>query len=149
MKPTLGPKTTIGPASLMSGVKREVSVVSLNSTSHKAAFSRNVLRAPASGAKIRYVGITNHVEMYHAANEADTWIFTVANASKGVDLNAQAASLSNQTLASTGFKSIPVNNGNSTLSAGDVLQIQLSVSGAPQSMSDAMCIVEWDPVSAS
>jgi len=150
-KPTTGPKTLVSPSSLMTGAKRDSETVTIN-TSNTGAFNRTVFRAPPSGARITYVGVNNHTEMYHASNEADTWIFTLKNrstsTSSNVTLNAQAVSLSGQTLAATSFKEIPVNNGNSTLGAGDVLQLQLTVSGTPQTLADSICYIEWTPVDA-
>lgn len=148
-KPTTGPKTIVSPTSLMSGAKRNHEIVTLN-TSNTGAFNRTVFRAPPSGARISYVGINNHTEMYHASNEQDTWIFNLKNLTTGtsanVTLNAAAVSLSGQTLAATSFKEIPVANGNSTLGAGSVLQLQLTVSGTPQTLANAICYVEWTPV---
>ena len=144
-KPTVGPKTILGPASLMDGVKRNVAMTTLN-TSNTGAFNRVVFRAPPSGARITYVGYTGNVAMYK--DVTGTWISSVKNVSTTATLSAQAASLSDQTLTASSFKEIPVNNGNSTLGAGAVLQLQMTVSGAPQTLSNAMCVVEWEPVSA-
>ena len=142
-KPTTGPKTLVGPASLLEGSKRNVNVMTLN-TSNTGAFNRVIFRAPPAGAQITYVGINNPVAMYN--NVANQWIFNAKNVSTAATLNAQAASLNNQTVAATGWKEIPVNNGNSTLEAGAVLQLQMTVSGAPQTLANAAVSVEWMPL---
>jgi hypothetical protein len=134
-KPTIGPKTLIGPASLMDGNKRRIVQTTLN-TSNTGAFSRVVFRAPDSGAKVTYVGVNGQVALYK--DISGNWIFNAKNVSTTATLNAQAASLSDQSFSATSFKSIPVNNGNSTLGAGAVLQLQLTVSVAPQTQHNAL-----------
>ena len=143
-KPTFGTRENI-PGRRIQG-QRNLTVTSLYNSGGKNrhAFNQNVLRAPPGGAKITYIGIGNSTAaMYHAAAEADTWIFKVANVSTSGDMSLNNPSLSNQTLAATSFKEIPVNKGNDTLNAGALLQAQLTVSGAPQTLANPVMVIEW------
>ena len=148
-KPTHGPKENIAAARVFE--QENVSVVALNYSGGgiTGAANRIVWKAPANKkAKITYIGVNNNVAMYHAAAEADTWTMVVQNKSTAGAMSAQTPSLSNQTLAATSFKSIPLNNGNSTVNAGGVLEFQLGVSGAPQTMDDVTVVINWSPLSS-
>ena len=135
----------VAPLSLLDGARREMQVVTLN-VSNTGAFNRTLVRFPTK-AQVTAVRFANSAEaLYHAAAEADTWIFNLVNASTAATLNAVAASMSGQTLAATSYKVIPVDNGQATFNAGGVLQLQLSVSGAPQTLDVAQCEVEWVPL---
>ena len=142
-KPTLTQKDIVSSRSFTSNAKREVQFTTIN-TSNTGAFNRVIFRAPSTKARITYVGVSNHVAMYK--DVSGNWIFNVKNVSTAATLNVNAASLNNQTIAATAFKEIPVNNGNSTLLAGASLQLQLTVSGAPQTLSNASVQVEWEPI---
>lgn len=142
-KPTLSKKEVISSRSFTADSKRGVQFTTLN-TSNTGAFNRVIFRAPSTKARVTYVGITNHVAMYK--DVSGNWIFNVKNVSTAATLNAQAASLNNQTIAATAFKEIPVNNGNSTLDAGASLRLELTVSGAPQTLNNASVQVEWEPI---
>lgn len=83
--------------------------------------------------------------MYHAAAEADTWIFQLRNVTKSEALNLNNASLSNTTLTATAWKSIPMNNNNSTLQSGNSLQFQLTESGTAQTIDQLSVMLEWEP----
>ncbi|MBT3193746.1 MAG: hypothetical protein HN341_14460 [Verrucomicrobia bacterium] len=141
-------KETISQRSLKSGAKRQLTVVTLGGT-NTGAFNKMVFRSPASKARVLGVKISNHAAMYHAAAEADTWIFNLVNTSTAATLNSVAVSLSGQTLAATSFKTIAVDNGNSTLGAQAGLQLKLTVSGAPQTLSNSSVFIEWTPTSDS
>ena len=143
---TLNPaRELVSQKSLQSGAKRQLERVTLN-TSNTGAFSRMLMRGPDSKAQVTYVGVNNPTQIYHAAGAVDAWIFDLINSTTGATLNSVAASLSGQTLAATAFKSIPVDNGNSTLKSGDGLQLQLTVSGVPQTLFNAQVQVEWVPL---
>ena len=142
-KPTISQKDIVSSRSFTSNAKREVQFTTLN-TSNTGAFNRVIFRAPSTKARITYVGVTNHVAMYKEGNA--TWIFNAKNVSTAATLNAQAASMSDQTLTATGFKEIPVNNGNSTLLAGASLRLEMTVTGVPQTLSNASVQVEWEPI---
>lgn len=104
-----------------------------------------VMRAGAEAPQITGCYVNAGVDMYHAAAEADTWIFQLRNVSKGLNLVKNNASLSNLTLLATAWKAIPINNGNSTLTAGDSLQFQLTESGTAQTLDQLSVMLEWTP----
>lgn len=155
-KPTTSSKNTQGGKSILDGTlqfgagssafKREVSVVTYgntNATNHAA----RIFRAPASGAVVKaaywYPGSTQP----HAANEADTWIFSLKTLKGGLALNKNACSLSNQTLAHTACRAIPINNGYATLLSGNGLFITCSISGSPNALKYPAVVIEWYPYS--
>jgi hypothetical protein len=147
-KPTFGTRENI-PGRRIQG-QRNLEVVTLYNSGDgvTAAFNQNIFRAPPGGAKITYIGVGNSAAtMYHAAAEADTWKFVVANVSTAGNMSLNNPSLSNQTLAATSFKNIPINKGNATLNPGAVLQIQLTTSGAAQTMARPMVVIEWQALS--
>jgi hypothetical protein len=143
---TLGPKTLAGPANLLPGAAREVIAVTLGGTT-TGSKNYNLMRVTSGKIQINRIDWTNHAQMYHAAAEADTWAFDIVNASNGATLNSVAASLSNQTLAATAFKQLLVDNGNSTLKIGETLQLQITASGAPQTLADSMVVIDFDTLS--
>ncbi len=142
-KPTLTQKDIVSSRSFTPNAKREVIYTTLN-TSNTGAFNRVIFRAPSTKARITYVGVASHAALYKKVNA--NWIFNVKNVSTAATLNAQAASMNNQTLTATGFKEIPVNNGNSTLLPGASLILAMTVSGAPQTLHNASIQVEWEPI---
>lgn len=109
------------------------------------AFSRMLMVAGAEAPRITYVGFTGNVAMHHNVSAANTWIASVINARTGTSLNVNAASLSGVTLAATAFKSIPVNNGAATLLSGEGLRANFTVSGSPQTLTDATVVVRYIP----
>ena len=147
-KPTHGPKENNAGARVFS--QENVSVVALNYSGGGVTGAKNriIWQAPKNKrAKITYVGVNNNVAMYHAAAEADTWTMVIQNKSTSGALSLNTPSLSNQTLAASGFKSIPTNGGNSTYDKGAVMELQLGVSGAPQTMDDVTVVIHWSPIS--
>lgn len=110
-----------------------------------AAANYPALRGGAEAPQITGCYVNTGAAMYHAAGEADTWIFQLRNVSKGVNLVKNNASLSGVTLAITAWKSLPMNNNNSTLTAGDSLQLQLTESGTAQTIDRLVCLIEWQP----
>ena len=110
-----------------------------------AATNWPIMRAGAEAPRITGCYVNAGVQMYHAAGEADTWIFQLRNVSKSLNLVANNASLSGVTLNSTAWKSLPMNNNNSTLTAGDSLQFQLTESGTAQTLTNLQVQIEWQP----
>jgi len=104
-----------------------------------------ILRGGAEAPQITGCYVNTGTAMYHAAAEADTWIFQLRNVSKGLNLVKNNASLSGVTLAATAWKSLPMNNANSTLTAGDSLQFQLTESGTAQTLDQLQVLIEWQP----
>ena len=104
-----------------------------------------ILRGGAEAPQITGCYVNANAAMYHAAGEADTWIFQLRNVTRGLNLVKNNASLSGVTLAATAWKSLPMNNGNSTLGAGNSLQFQLTESGTAQTLTDLSVMLEWQP----
>ena len=104
-----------------------------------------ILRGGAEAPQITGCYVNTGAAMYHAAGEADTWIFQLRNVTRGLNLVKNNASLSGVTLAATAWKSLPINNGNSTLGAGNSLQFQLTESGTAQTLDQLQVLLEWQP----
>jgi len=104
-----------------------------------------ILRAGAEAPQITGCYVNAGVDMYHAANEADTWIFQLRNVTRGLNLAKNNGSLSGVTLTATAWKSIPMNNNNSTLGSGNSLQFQLTESGTAQTLDQLSVMIEWQP----
>ena len=104
-----------------------------------------ILRGGAEAPQITGCYVNTGAAMYHAAGEADTWIFQVRNTTRALNLVKNNASLSGVTLAITAWKQLPMNNGNSTVSSGNSLQLQLTESGAAQTLDRFVCLIEWQP----
>jgi len=142
-----GPQIATNSAGLTqvpTAIERQVTVTSCGLTPSSAQ-NYLVFRAPPSGAEITAAYVSPGSAQNHAGNEADTWIFSLKNKTTGNALHAQACSLSNQTLAATGFKTIPINNGAATLLAGEMLRLEASVSGSPDALNFPVCVIEWVP----
>ncbi len=143
----LGPKlgtNSVGLTQTPTAIQRNVTVVSLGVTPATGKVQQ-VFRAPASGATITYLGFNPGSDQNHAANEADTWAFTVTNKTTGNALNALGSSLSNMTLEATAFKSIPIDNGAATLLSGEMLDCSLGISNAPAALENPVLVIEWVP----
>lgn len=110
-----------------------------------AAANYPLLRGGAEAPQITGCYVNTGTAMYHAAGEVDTWIFQVRNVSRSLNLVKNNASLSGVTLAATAWKTLPVNNANSTLTAGDTIQLQLTESGTAQTLDRLVCMIEWQP----
>lgn len=110
-----------------------------------AATNYPLMRAGAEAPRITGCYVNCGVQMYHAAGEADTWIFQVRNTTRSQSLLANNASLSNLTLTVTAWKSLPMNNNNSTLQSGNSVQLQLTESGTAQTIDRLVCMIEWQP----
>lgn len=104
-----------------------------------------ILRGGAEVPQITGCYVNAGTAMYHAAGEADTWIFQVRNTTRALSLVKNNASLSGVTLAITAWKTLPMNNGNSTVSSGNSLQLQLTESGTAQTIDRLVCLIEWQP----
>ena len=104
-----------------------------------------ILRGGAEAPQITGCYVNAGTAMYHAAGEADTWIFQVRNTTRALSLVKNNASLSGVTLAITAWKTLPMNNGNSTVSSGNSLQLQLTESGTAQTIDRLVCLIEWQP----
>lgn len=111
-----------------------------------AAGNRTVFQAPAGGARIKTAHLAFDVLVYHHATAANTWIFNLRNQSAGLNLLKQNASLSGVSVAATGFKTLPLNNGNSTMNPYAGLQLQLTCSGVPQTLTNCSIFLEWIPL---
>ena len=145
----IGPKigsAAVGISAAATVLKRHLSTVSLGQVASGGIKNKLVFVAPPSGATILAAKTNAGTLIYHAAGEADTWIFQLRNQSKAANLVKNNASLSGVTLTLTGFKSFPVNNGNSTLLANAGLYVQLSVSGTAQTMVNCSVHLEWSPL---
>jgi len=104
-----------------------------------------IMRCGGEAPQVTGCYVNTGAAMYHAAGEADTWIFQLRNVSRGLNLVKNNASLSGVTLAATAWKSLPVNNGNSTMKAGESLQFQLTESGTAQTLDQLSVMIEWQP----
>ena len=104
-----------------------------------------ILRGGAEAPQITGCYVNAGTAMYHAAGEADTWIFQLRNTTRALSLVKNNASLSGVTLAITAWKQLPMNNGNSTVSSGNSLQLQLTESGTAQTLDRLVCLIEWQP----
>ena len=104
-----------------------------------------LMRGGAEAPRITGCYVNAGVQMYHAAGEADTWIFQVRNTTRSQNLLANNASLSNTTLTATAWKTLPMNNNNSTLQSGNSVQLQLTESGTAQTIDRLVCMIEWQP----
>lgn len=145
VQPKLG-SSSVGLTATATVVKRNLHTVSLGQQTTGGIKNRLVFVAPPSGATILAAKTNAGTLMYHAAGEADTWIFNLRNQSAGANLVKNNASLSGVTLSLTGFKSLPLNNGNSTLLANAGLFAQLSVSGTAQTLVNCSVHIEWTPL---
>lgn len=126
-------------------IKRQLTMVCLGVTPASAQNS-TAFRCPPQGARLTGLYFCPGSVQNHAVNEADTWIIDVCNAKTAVDLSVNACSLSNQTLAATQWKTIPLNNGNATLTSGISLRAKISVSGSPTALYMPQLAIEWQPV---
>lgn len=144
LEPALGANAA-GMTAVPTAIRRHVTVAVVG----YVAIAKNsmIFRAPPSGATISGLKLYPGTIQNHAVNEGDTWIYKVINAANNLTLHAQTCSLSNQTIAATGCKTFPLNNGRCTLAANVGLQLQCSVSGTPASMTNCVVVVEWVPVS--
>ena len=143
--PALG-TNSVGLTQVPTVLERSISIASVGVTP-ATGHAPVVFRAPASGATVTAVYINPGSVQNHAANEADVWTFRVKNTTTGNNLNALGASLSNTTLAATAWKSIPVDNGNSTVLSGHTLSLSMGISGSPAALQNPVCLVEWVPYS--
>ena len=144
----VGPKIgtdAVGLTGAATVLKRHLHTVSLGQQTTGGIKNKLVFVAPPSGATILAVKVNAGTLMYHAAGEADTWIFNLRNQSAAANLVKNNASLSGVTLGLTAFKTLPFNNGISTLNANAGLYAQLSVSGTAQTLINASVHIEWSP----
>lgn len=145
----VGPKigtAAVGLTAAATVLKRNLHTVSLGQQATGGIKNRLVFVSPPSGSTILAAKFNAGTAMYHAAGEADTWIFQLRNQSAAVNLIQNNASLSGVTLGLTAFKTLPVNSGNSTLLANAGLFAQLSVSGTAQTLVNASFHIEWSPL---
>lgn len=144
----IGPKlgsAAVGLTAAATAVQRSLTVVSLGSTP-ASAYNALVFRSPPSGATITAVYLAPGAAYNATAGITGTnWIFSLKNKKTGGQLNKNACSLSNQTLAATAFKTIPVNNNNSTVLSGHMLRLECTITGAPVPMNYPICVLEWVP----
>lgn len=145
----VGPKigtAAVGLTQAASAIKRQLTVVPLGNTL-ATAFNSVVFRAPPQGATITAAYVCPGSIQNHAVNESDTWIFTLQKYSATIKtgLSKNAPSLSNQTLAATAFRSLPINNGAATLVSGNRLRLEASISGTPAALQWPCVAIEWIP----
>lgn len=135
---------SVGLTQLSDALMRHVVVVSWGGT-QATAHVATVFRTPGSGATVLGAYWCPGSTQNHDVNEADTWIVTLKNAKTGLRLSAKQCSLSNQTLAATQVKTIPINAGRATLNSGEVLSVSLGISGTPAALKYPTLILEWSP----
>ena len=143
----IGPKLgadSAGLTAVADPIRRRTMTVHVGATV-TGATNWPILRGGAEAPQVTGCYVSTGAAMYHAAGEADTWIFQLRNVTRGLNLVKNNASLSGVTLASTAWKSLPINNGNSTMTAGDSLQFQLTESGTAQTLDQLMVMLEWQP----
>ncbi len=128
------------------GIRRHAHTVAFGQVTTGGIKNKLAFIAPPSGATILSAKFNAGTLMYHAAGEADTWIFQLRNQSAAANLVKNNASLSGVTLSLTGFKAVVMNNGNSSLLAGAGLYAQLSVSGTAQTLINCSVHIEWVPL---
>jgi len=131
-------------------IERHLEMVSIGLTMvgvNTQTYSHMIFHAPPSGAVITALSVNFGSAQTSGGADADTWVWDVQNMSSGVDLSKQACSLSNTTFAATSWRDTPVNNGNSTVKAGDGLNIEFTSSGTPETMQWPMVAIEWTPTS--
>ncbi len=143
--PKLG-SNTVGLTQAATVIERNITVVSLGSTP-AAGEDVVVFRSPPSGITLKAAYICPGSIQNHAVNEADTWIFSLYNRTTGRRISKNIPSLSNQTLAATAFKTIPVNGGYSTVMSGHTLSVSSSISGSPAALHYPLIQLEWTPYS--
>src|SRR3990167_10183080 len=135
---------SVGLTAVSDPIRRRTMTVRLGAAV-TAADNWPIMRAGAEAPQITGCYVNAGVDMYHAANEADTWIFQLRNVTRGLNLAKNNASLSGVTLTATAWKSIPMNNNNSTLGSGNSLQFQLTESGTAQTLDQLSVMIEWQP----
>lgn len=145
----VGPKigtAAVGITQAATAIKRNLEVVSLGNTP-ATGFKAPVFRAPASGATITAAYFCPGSVQNHAVNETDTWLIRLISYPKALYLHKNKPSLSNQTLAATMYKQLPVNGGNSSLLSGESLFVSTGVSGSPTALWRPALVIEWVPKS--
>ena len=135
---------SVGLTAVSDPIRRRTMTVRLGAAV-TAADNWPIMRAGAEAPRITGCYVNAGVQMYHAAGEADTWIFQLRNVTKNLSLARTGASLSNVTLAATAWRAIPLHLGNSTLISGDSLQFQLTESGTAQTLDQLAVMIEWQP----
>ena len=153
-RPTFNPRGAIGGKSLMAttvgitatseAVDRNIMAVGLGRVTVPQSFP--VFVTPPSGATIKAIRLTLGTLMGHAASSNKAWTFNISNTSANVCLSKYGATLSGVTLKATSFRTMLMNGGNSTLTAGAVLKLRASVSGSPDPIPNLVVHVEWAPV---
>ena len=134
----------VGLTALSDALQRHLTVVSYGGTP-VTAHTAVVFRTPPSGAKLSAAYWFPGSVQNHAANEGDTWVVALKNAKTGLRMSAKQCSLSNQTLAATSAKTIPLNAGRSTLNSGEVLIISCAPSASPDGLRSPTVVLEWAP----
>lgn len=132
-------------------IERRLEIVTIAASPAKAQ-NYVVFRGPTSGAKITSLALSPGTgsSQPNTVPRSKNWIFSVVNKRTGGSLNKNACSFGAtdfSTLAATAWKTIPVNNGNSTVQSGETLFIQFTVSSTPVTLHKPCVAVEWTPLS--
>lgn len=130
------------------GIRRNLEVVGLGKVTGYTgyAYTFPVFVAPASGATILSAAVLLGTLMGHAVTSTKAWTFNISNVSKNVCLSKFGATLSGVTLKATSFRTIPLNGGNSTLTANTVLNLRVTASGTPDPIARLTCVLTWTPL---
>jgi hypothetical protein len=134
------PRPTISPKERITFNRRtQITTVGDNNV---GSFNAMVFRAPAAGAKIRAAAL--NFNLTYATLKASTWTFDLVNKSSGATLSATTPGMSGESLTASGWKDIPIDNGNATLLGYAGLQLVCTASGAPSAFDNAPVAIEWE-----
>lgn len=142
--------SSVGLTQAATVIERKLEIISIAATPAKAQ-SYCVFRGPTSGAVITSLALSPGTgsSQPNTVPRSKNWIFSVVNKRTGLSLNKNACSFGGvgfATLAATAWKTIPVNNGNSTVQSGETLWIAFTVSSTPVTMKYPAVAVEWTPL---
>ncbi len=147
IQPKLG-ASAVGLTAAALSVRRNLTVVGLGKVTGYTgyAYTFPVFVAPASGATILSASVLLGTLMGHAVNSTKSWTFNISNVTKNVCLSKYGATLSGVTLKATSFRTIPLNGGNSTLTANTILKLRVTASGTPDPIAKLTCVLTWTPL---
>lgn len=143
--------SAVGLTQASTAIERRLEIATITATPAKAQ-SYVVFRGPTSGAIVTSLALTPGTgsAQPNTIPRSKNWVFSVVNKRTGLNLNKNACSFGGvgfSTLAATAWKTIPVNNGNSTVQAGETLWIAFTVSSTPVTLKYPAVAVEWQPLS--
>jgi len=135
---------SVGLSAIADPMRRRTQLVALGSLVI-AGDNFPLMHAGAEAPRIMGCYVNSGVEMRHDEASDDMWTFQLKNITRALSMAPMGTSLSGITLAATAWRAVPLSNGNSTLGAGDCLQMHLTVSGTGQTLDRFMCQLEWQP----